>query len=1601
MKISTRFSNTNLFVFFKVFLFILFASFAVNTVSAQQTLDFRNPTIVNGGANLAVGTQYRFQNVTTTPDGTVVDALVTISSAQAATLNQFDDLADHLGNGLSSFDPIVQINGGSIVNGSADGAYVEFLFEFVLNSNNSLPIIIELDAYSMDVDGNNGNIREYVVITDFGGYVLNNPSQLNYSPSGRFEAATDVVNPGIDANSQFLAKTEYTSISTFTYRAGVLRDSGSSTTPRQFALAFEPITFTNPNAVTIIDAINDDYTSSPLAEGVGGVVGNVISNDIENGAPANAANINITLDDDDGSGATLDASGNLNVPVGTPAGSYLITYTICTNTTPQNCDTATASFLVASDSDGDGVVDITDLDDDNDGILDVDEGCGPSGGNGDLNILSNFGEQNLSNSDDGTEPTSIAGLDVTYDFDNSGGTTITSEDQTGGNGQGEIFKFNGGTGDTGSIDFVFSEIISGSFFKLTDFDQREILTVNVYDENNNLIDLSSGNYVSSLGTQITQAGNVFTEIDSNNNVDGDNTPDDGLGSLILDFSGQLISRINVSIEHQEGSSIRFTQITGFCEALDTDGDGIPNSKDTDSDNDGCPDALEGGNNILAANVLPNGQLDGTANASTNGVPNNVSSTTGQPVGTSANNSQFDSFGQCDSDGDGIIDANDNCNGFDDTVDTDGDTIPDGCDLDNDNDGIIDANEGICTSPVQSGAWTIVSGTEATYDYGNGVIARLVTNSTGAQANTAGVFNSGGTGYWSESLEGDASLEREYSWNSTLTVSFENAAGDPINVTNPKLHLDRVGGSNGAVENSALVTLQGGLTWTKLAGTTDFQVTPTTVTDSGAGNANIATGYTFDSTDGIADGTAAGSLQVNGNLSTFTVQFIQNGPNGIGTDGIEIILFACPDLDTDNDGTPDYLDNDSDNDGCFDALEGGDAINLASVDANGELTGTPDPVTGVPSNVDANNGQTVGGSIDGTPSDANGQCDSDNDGVIDANDQCPGFDDSANADGDAYPDGCDDDDDNDGISDVDEGLVTTNATPVCGAQAILNFNNAFTEESGDGNIATFLLNETFRFPNVAPGIDALVTITELNGTTVPVLDDNGSNVNSFQPQSAFSLANIGDRAYTEFRFDFVSTGGTVGVNDVVIPDFYVNFNDVDGNAVYGEQNWSESADSYVTNTPTELLITEESNFIVGTAGNNEYPGVTNNFPQVNYSTQHSGKSNYTIRLGVVARQAGASASGRQHNVQFDCPTNFVNPVTTTTIDSDGDGIPNHLDLDSDDDGCFDALEGNGGITLAQIDANGVITGAINTNGIPTAANSGNGQADVSSTNPALSGAECTPIAIDDDISGVALTTDAVIDPFADNGNGVDSDPNGNLEPDTVSLVASSVTGGTCDITDANGDCLQVTVLNEGVWTVDPASGEITFNPDPLFFGNPQPIDYNVEDNDGNQSNDATITVIYANNLPVAEDDTISGIDEDSTDNVIDVLADNGNGADDFGGDGPDVGAITLPSATTTEGGTVTVDNGGTPTDPTDDTILYTPAADFNGTDTFDYTITDLNGDTSTATVTVVVAPIVDVEDDTTTTDEDTPVVVDVYDNDNDIPTEGTIAITTPPTNGTVV
>lgn len=99
------------------------------------------------------------------------------------------------------------------------------------------------------------------------------------------------------------------------------------------------------------------------------------------------------------------------------------------------------------------------------------------------------------------------------------------------------------------------------------------------------------------------------------------------------------------------------------------------------------------------------------------------------------------------------------------------------------------------------------------------------------------------------------------------------------------------------------------------------------------------------------------------------------------------------------------------------------------------------------------------------------------------------------------------------------------------------------------------------------------------------------------------------------------------------------------------------------------------------------------------------------------------------------------------------------------------------------------------------------------------------------------------------------------------------------------------------------------------------------------------------------------------------------------------------------GTITIDNNGTPNDPIDDIVTYTPNPDFNGTDSFTYTVCNLMGDCSTATVNITVLPIVDAFDDVVTTMENEPINILVLSNDNDLPVAGTFTVTNP-ANGVV-
>lgn len=106
--------------------------------------------------------------------------------------------------------------------------------------------------------------------------------------------------------------------------------------------------------------------------------------------------------------------------------------------------------------------------------------------------------------------------------------------------------------------------------------------------------------------------------------------------------------------------------------------------------------------------------------------------------------------------------------------------------------------------------------------------------------------------------------------------------------------------------------------------------------------------------------------------------------------------------------------------------------------------------------------------------------------------------------------------------------------------------------------------------------------------------------------------------------------------------------------------------------------------------------------------------------------------------------------------------------------------------------------------------------------------------------------------------------------------------------------------------------------------------------------------------------------------------------------------TTGTLTTTDpsNGMVTIDDNGTPNDPTDDIVTYIPDPDFNGTDSFEYTVCNDMGDCSPATVTVDVLPIVDAIDDFVTAEEGVALTIDILANDNDLPNNGTLVITMP-------
>jgi hypothetical protein len=196
------------------------------------------------------------------------------------------------------------------------------------------------------------------------------------------------------------------------------------------------------------------------------------------------------------------------------------------------------------------------------------------------------------------------------------------------------------------------------------------------------------------------------------------------------------------------------------------------------------------------------------------------------------------------------------------------------------------------------------------------------------------------------------------------------------------------------------------------------------------------------------------------------------------------------------------------------------------------------------------------------------------------------------------------------------------------------------------------------------------------------------------------------------------------------------------------------------------------------------------------------------------------------------------------------------------------------------------------------------------------------------------------------------------------------------TDVDGDTLTVTAVTATATshgTAVLASGVVTYTPDANYNG-PADFSYTVSDgNGGTADGTVSVTVNPVNDPPVAVDDAVSTNEDTPLVFPATQLAANDT---DIENDALTVTAVT-PTATThgtvtlvavglpgpagLRGAPVRTASGGIPfgpAPPPPGSIVYTPAADFNGSADFDYTVSDGNGGTATGHVQVTVASVND-------------------------------------------
>jgi large repetitive protein len=1020
--------------------------------------------------------------------------------------------------------------------------------------------------------------------------------------------------------------------------------------------------------------------------------------------------------------------------------------------------------LTLLNTDGGVRADYLDIDADNDGIVDNIEGqttagyTAPAGADSD-----NDGIDNTYDNDDAAfAGTASNGITPT----NSDGIDIADYRDLDSDNDGYPDFFEGHDSDGDNLPDAGSPAANGVSGGTTDIDGDGLL--DGYDNNTASVDPTNGTTATSypniditgtperdwreVANTDNSAGPNATDIDDDNDGIPDLTENggfDALGDADADGIANYIDAV------PGGGQPAFTDINadGINDFYDADLDGIINSLDLDSDNDGIPDIVEAG----AIDTNGDGRVDITTDTDGDGLVDTYDTSNG---GVNIANLDTDGDGivnskDIDSDNDGIpdvveaggTDAN-NDGKLDGYTDADGDGFAQSVDGDINNDGTADNTAGalIITSTVGG-----TPGRPASYPRAN-ADANGLPNPYDLDADGDGILDVREAGLTDTNNDGvaDGVLGTD-GWSDTvdalptLTPTNTDANGRPN-------YLDIDSDNDGIVDNIEGQTTAGYIAPAgadsdadgidnaydnndaAFAGTANNGITPVDDTD----DADTTPDYTDTDSDGDGKSDRLEGWDTNGNGVINGTEIVYVGTTDSDNDGLlneydaddvnpnptnGTTPASYPDVNTpggdrdwrqpsdkDGDGVADNIDMDDDNDGVPDTAESGGVDPNADADSDGIPNYLdPTPGAGVPAFVDANG--------DGI----NDAFDADGDGVINSGDL---------------------DSDNDGISD----LVEAGGVDVNGDGRI---DGPFADSDGDG------LHNTY---DASTGGDAIGN-----------RDTDGDGI-----ANAYDLDSDNDGIP-----DVIEAGGADGNNDGKV-DFY---SDADGDGFTNDYDGDIDNDGTAENAAAALIIT-------GTDGNSD--GQPDTYTRANQDA--TGLPNpYDLDAdddGILdVREAGLPDTNNDGVVDgtlgVDGWSDAVDALPTfTPVNTDGIGKANYLDIDSDDDGIVDNIEGQ--TTAGYIAASGTdsdndgIDNAYDNNDAAFAGNASNGitpNNEESSGNPDYTDTDTDNDGKSDALEGWDTNSNNVIDGAERTGGVLDADGDGLLDGYDNNTAASNPANGT--------------------------------------------------------------------------------------------------------------------------------------------------------------------------------------------------------------------------------